>query len=104
MYVCMYGNFSDLICNFLYLSGKTLKNESERIFILVLRYDYITVKRKICGNDDITWDCTCVTFSTLVSTADMEFGEVNWDGVLCCHCRLLRELSEKFLKLNLIIE
>ena len=57
----------------------------------------------ICGNDDITWDCTCDTFSTLVSTADMEFGEVNWDGVLCCHCRLLRELSEKVLKLNIRI-
>ena len=46
---------------------------------------------------------TCDTFSTLVSTVDMEFDEVNWDGVLCCHCRLLKKLSEKVLKLNIRI-
>ena len=45
-------------------------------------YDYVALKRKIFDNEEITLDCTCDTFSTLVSTADIEFGEVNWDGVL----------------------
>ena len=40
------------------------------------------MKRKIFDNEEITLDCTCDTFSTLVSTADVEFDEVNWDGVL----------------------
>ena len=74
-----------------------MKIESEHIFIPVLRVYHSD--EKICSNDDITLDCTCDT-STLVSTADMGFGKVNWDGVLCCHCRILSELSKKGLEIK----
>jgi len=57
--------------------------------------DFVTVTRLV-GNDSITILCTCETYKILMSMVQLNYGTANWDGVSCCHCRVLKEIFAKF--------
>lgn len=44
-------------------------------------------------DNDVVWNCSCETFRVLMSTVQMNFGEITWEGLMCLHCRLLKELQ-----------
>lgn len=57
-------------------------------------FDYVIVSMETSSQDnDVVWNCSCETFRVLMSTVQMNFGEITWEGLMCLHCRLLKELQ-----------
>ena len=36
--------------------------------------------------------CECETFKVLLTSVQIGFGHNKWEGITCCHCRLLKEI------------
>ena len=63
--------------------------------ILIQRGEYAEVTRTRNLEKEISLQCSCETYRVLLVTAQQEFGDINWDGISCIHCRFIKELFDK---------
>ena len=43
---------------------------------------------------DVRLSCSCEIYKVLGVTVYVDFGSSDWNGVNCCHCRILTEIYE----------